>query len=83
MIRAVVWGVAVALFLQFGLEPTGWLFYELSHATGIDALYHGYSLFRGGSYMYHLWPWHLASSIAAGLAIGLVVAWRHGRRSKA
>ena len=83
MIRAVVWGAAVALFLQFGLEPTGWLFYELSHATGIDALYHGYSLFRGGGYIYQLWPWHLASSIAAGLVVGLVVAWRHGRRSKA
>ncbi len=73
----------MALFLQFGLEPTGWLFYELSHATGIDALYHGYSLFRGGGYMYQLWPWHLATSIAAGVAVGLLVAWRTGKRGGA
>jgi hypothetical protein len=82
MIRAIFWGAAVALFLQFGLEPTGWLFYELSHATGIDALYHGYSLFRGGGYMYHLWPWHLATSIAAGLVVGLCVAWWRNRRRR-
>ena len=80
MIRAVIWGAAVALFLQFGLEPTGWLFYELSHATGIEALYQGYSLFRGGGYLYHLWPWHLATSIAAGLLVGLFVAWWRSRR---
>ena len=79
MIRAVVWGAAIALFLQFGLEPTGWLFYELSHATGIVALYHGYSLFRGGGYLYQLWPWHLACSIAAGVLVGLFVFWWRGR----
>ena len=25
-IRALLWGVGVALYLRFGLEPTGWLF---------------------------------------------------------
>jgi len=79
MIKAIIWGALVIVFLQFGLEPLGWLFYELSHATGIDALYHGYSLFRGGSYLYQLWPWHLFTSVAAGVLVALVVASRSRR----
>ena len=31
-ITALVWGVLLAIYLRFGLEPTGWLFYEASFA---------------------------------------------------
>ena len=83
MIRAIIWGSAVTLFLQFGLEPMGWLFYELSHATGIDGFYYGYTLFRGGGYMFQLWPWHLAASLAAGALVAMLVMGRSRRRQAA
>jgi hypothetical protein len=34
VIRALVWSFAVFVFLRFGLQPTGWLFYEGHFATG-------------------------------------------------
>ena len=73
---AVGWGLAVTLYLRFGLEPTGWLFYELSHATGIDGLYWGYSIFRGGGYFFSLWAYQTLACIA----VGALTAWLLARR---
>ena len=50
VVKAVLGALAVALYLRFGLEPTGWLFYEASFALNIDWLYWGYSGFRGAGY---------------------------------
>ena len=81
--RALAWGVAVALYLRFGLEPTGWLFYELTHLTGIDWLYWGYTAFRGGGYALGLWSYQLAACLAAGALVGLLVYWRRSGRGAA
>lgn len=81
MIRALCWGCAVALYLRFGLEPTGWMFYEASFATGIDWLYWGYSAFRGAGYAFGLWSYQLLACLAAGALVGLLVYRRHPRRS--
>ena len=81
-IRALLWGVGVALYLRFGLEPTGWLFYEASHALGANWLYWGYSVFRGGAYALGLWSYQLLACIGIGAIIGLLVFWRSGRGEK-
>ncbi len=47
-IKSLLWGLGIALYLRFGLEPTGWFFYEASHTLSVDWLYWGYSVFRGG-----------------------------------
>ena len=70
---ASAWGLVLALFLRYGLEPTGWLFYELSHATGIDGLYWGYSIFRGGGYAFGLWPYQTLACVVAGVLLSVVV----------
>ena len=78
-IRAVLWGLGVALFLRFGLEPMGWLFYEASHALSAEWLYWGYSVFRGGAYAFGLWSYQLLACIGIGAIVGLWVIWRSGR----
>jgi hypothetical protein len=83
MMRALAWGLVVALYLRFGLEPTGWLFYELSHLTGIDWMYWGYSAFRGGGFAFGLWPYQLAVCIAAGALVAALLYWRSSRRGDA
>jgi hypothetical protein len=71
---AVVSGLAVMLFLRYGLEPLGWLFYEASFALGIDALYWGYSIFRGAGYAFSLWSYQwLACALVGGLTALLLM----------
>ena len=74
--RPVLWGLCIALYLRFGLEPTGWLFYELSHTTGLDWLYWGYSAFRGAGYAFGLWSHQLLACLVAGALVALIVHWR-------
>jgi len=68
-IKAIAWGVWVAIYLRFGLEPTGWLFYELSHNLSIDWIYWGYSAFRGGAYALSLWEYQNIACIAVGALV--------------
>jgi len=75
-LTAALWGLAVALYLGFGLEATGWLFYEATHITGVEWLYWGYSGFRGAAYVFSLWDYQAVACIAAGVLIFVVVAWR-------
>ena len=82
MIRALTWGLLAGVYLRFGLEPTGWLFYEASHTTGIESLYHGYSVFRGGGYFFGLWPYQTLTCIAVGLGVAALVYWRGKRRQR-
>lgn len=72
-LKAVCWGLAVALYLRFGLEPTGWLFYEASHGLGIDFLYWGYSVFRGAGYAFSLWGYQLMACLIAGALVAFMV----------
>ena len=78
-IKAALWGFVVAVYLRFGLEPTGWLFYEATHLTGIDGLYWGYTVFRGGGYAFSLWDYQLLACIGAGLLVALLV-FRKGNK---
>lgn len=80
--RAILWGAAVAAYLYFGLEATGWMFYEASFALNTDWLYWGYTVFRGGDYLFSLWPYHLPACITAGLLVALLVAWRSARKER-
>ncbi len=81
LVRALLWGLAVAAFLRFGLEPTGWFFYEASHALNIDFLYWGYSAFRGAAHGLAVWSHGTTFIIAVALAVALLVAWRRSRRT--
>ena len=81
-IRAIAWGLAVALYIRFGLEATGWLFYEASFALNIDALYLGYQGFRGGNYLLEQSAMLTPLSAAAGLAVWLLVQWRQSNKEK-
>jgi hypothetical protein len=80
VIRAFVWSFAVFVFLRFGLQPTGWLFYEGHFATGMDWLYLGYSLFRGAGYALSLWDYQNLFCGSLSLIIGFLVLWRIRRR---
>ena len=80
ILRALLWGLGIALYLRFGLEPTGWLFYEASHTLGVDWLYWGYSVFRGGAYAFELWGYQTLACLAVGAVIGLLVLRRSRRR---
>ena len=80
VIKGLLWGLGLALYLRFGLEATGWLFYELSFATGIDWLYWGYSGFRGAGYAFGLWAYQLPVCLAAGLLVGFWVYRRNSKR---
>lgn len=77
-----LWGLAVALYLRFGLEPTGWLFYEASFALNIDALYLGYQGFRGANYLLAQGAMLTPICIVAGLLVALLVQWRQSRNTR-
>jgi len=78
-VRALLWGLAVALYLRFGLEPTGWLFYEASFALGVDWLYWGYSVFRGAGYVFGLWAFQTLACVIVGALVALLLMRRSGR----
>ena len=79
-LRALCWGLAVTLYLRFGLEATGWLFYQASHALGVDWLYWGYSIFRTGGYAFGLWPHQTLLSVVSGLMLAMLLIWRTAGR---
>lgn len=81
-VRALIWGAAVALYLRFGLEPTGWLFYEASFALGVDWLYYGYSGFRGAGYAFGLWSYQSITCLLVGLLVAALV-YRRARKQEA
>ncbi len=71
--KAIFWGLVTALFLRFGLEPTAWFFYEISHLFSVGWLYWGYSVFRGLAFVLDLYGYHLIVSLAGGLVVGSIV----------
>jgi hypothetical protein len=82
-LRAAVCGIVFTAWLRFGLEPTGWLFYEASHALHADWLYWGYTVFRGGGYLFGLWPYQTLACITAGLVLAAIVFGLGRRRRSA
>ena len=79
-IRSLLWGMGIALYLRFGLEPTGWFFYEASHTLSLDWLYWGYSIFRGGAHALSLWELQTLSCVLVGAVVGFLILWRAGKR---
>lgn len=77
--RRLIVALSVALYLRFLLTPTAWLFYELHHLTGVDAIYWGYSLFKGLGYYLGVWPYH--SLLCFAIALLIAVPWRESYRS--
>ena len=57
------------LWCRYFLEPTGWLFYELHHKSGIDGLYWGYSAFRFADYW--LASEQLKTPVSVAFGVGL------------
>ena len=78
--RPLLWGLGLALYLRFGLEPTAWLFYEASFALGIDGLYWGYSVFRGADHFFRLWAWQPVACVVAGGLLALALYRRAIRK---
>ena len=76
-IKAILWGLGIALYLRFGLEATGWMFYEASHALGADWLYWGYTIFRGAGYVFGMWGLQTLACVIVGVLIGLNVMRRN------
>lgn len=76
-IKAILWGLGIALYLRFGLEATGWMFYEASHALGADWLYWGYTIFRGAGYAFGMWGLQTLACVIVGVLVGLNVMRRN------
>jgi hypothetical protein len=70
-IKALLWGVALATYLRFGLEPTGWLFYEASFLFRVDGLYWGYSIFRGAAHVLSLWSYQNIFCLVLGSLLSI------------
>ena len=79
--RALLISIGVGLYLKFLLIPTGVLFYELHHATGIDFIYWGYSIFKGAGYFFGVWEYQTLTCVL--VAVGLfAIAVLRGTRVK-
>lgn len=79
-VKPLIIGIAVVIWLKFLLPATGWMFYELHHATGIDWFYWGYSVFRGGGYFFSTWAYQTIVCLIVGLLTFLLLARRGKRR---
>ena len=80
--KALLWAIAVGIYLKYLLIPTGMLFYELHHATGIDSIYWGYSIFKGAGYYFGVWQYQTISCVLVALLIFGAAVLRGRRRSK-
>ncbi len=76
VVKSLLWGLGAAVFLKYGLEPLGWLFYEASFAFNIDVLYWGYSAFRGAAHGLSIWSHGTVFILVIALIVALLVAWR-------
>ena len=74
--RSLLLALVSAVYLKYLLEPTAWLFYELHHLTGIDAVYWGYSIFRGAGYYFGVWEYQNLSCVVVALTIVAIAWWR-------
>lgn len=73
-------GAAVALYLYVLLGPTATAFYELYHATGLGAIYYGYSAFKAAAYYFGNWEYQGLACVLVGLMVALPW-WRFLRRA--
>ncbi len=81
-IRALLISIAVGFYLKFLLIPTGVLFYELHHATGIDFIYWGYSIFKGAGYYFGVWQYQTLTCVLVSISLFAIAVLRGGRAGK-
>jgi hypothetical protein len=67
----IIIALIVMLWLKFLLIPTAMAFYELHHATGIDGIYWGYSVFKAAGYYFGVWEYQTLVCVVTGLLIAL------------
>ena len=77
--RALLISIAVGLYLKFLLIPTGVLFYELHHATGIDFIYWGYSIFKGAGYYFGVWEYQTLTCVLVSVSLFAIAILRGSR----
>ena len=65
-------GMLVGLWVYFLLPSTAFLFYELYHLTGLDAVYWGYSGLRLGDYYLGLSGYKLLTCVVLVLVIAVL-----------
>ena len=79
---ALIVAVAIGLYLKFLLIPTGMLFYELHHATGVDFIYWGYSAFKAAGYYFGVWEYQTVTCVAVAVLLFGVAVLRGGNGRK-
>ena len=77
--RALLISISVGLYLKFLLIPTGVLFYELHHATGIDFIYWGYSIFKGVGYYFGVWEYQTLTCVLVSVSLFAIAVLRGSR----
>jgi len=83
--KSIVFGVVATLYVAYGLTPTAWGFYELSHSINAPFLYPVYSVLRGIDYFISLRDDALLIYLLMGLgftlffffAASMIAALRH------
>ncbi|WP_372865298.1 hypothetical protein [Spongiibacter sp.] len=69
--RRLLLGAALAAYLYSLLAATAWGFYELYHLTGIDFIYHFYSVFKAAAYYFGSWDYQWLACLALGMLAAL------------
>ena len=84
VVRSFLAGLAVGAWVQWGLVPTAWLFYEAYHALGVDTLYTIYTGFKAVGDMLDWWPgrfWVSFGTVVLVTSSGLVLRVLRLRRT--
>ena len=76
---ALLISIFVGLYLKYLLIPTGVLFYELHHATGIDFVYWGYSVFKAAGYYFGAWQYQTLTCALLSLSLFALAVLRGSR----
>ena len=74
--------IVVGLYLKYLLIPTGVLFYELHHATGVDFIYWGYSGFKAAGYYFGAWAYQTVTCVAVAVIVFGFAVLRDGGADK-
>jgi hypothetical protein len=79
---AVIISVLVSVYLKFLLLPTANLAFELYHLSNIDFIYHVYSGFKIGAYIFDNWAYQNLTCIVFALVVFFVLHLKAQRKQK-
>ncbi len=77
--RGLLISITVGIYLKFLLIPTGVMFYELHHATGIDFIYWGYSIFKAAGYYFGVWEYQTLTCVLVAVSLFALAVLRGSR----